>query len=190
MSDIHEILSLYRERGHSEYGGERVTQVEHALQTAMLAEQANASPALIAAALLHDIGHLVHSLPDDAPDQGVDDVHEDLGFRYLENTFGPDVTEPVRLHVSAKRFLCATDPEYAKQLSEPSIVSLSLQGGPMTREEVAEFEASPFAADAVRLRMWDDLAKTENLETPTLDYFKRFLSAAAINGRHQQGPCS
>ena len=171
MLTIDKILKLFEERGDSEYGGEAVTQLEHALQCATMAEQENASSALITAALLHDIGHLVHALPQDAPDQGVDDVHEELGCRYLKSAFGEDVTEPVRLHVPAKRYLCATDDTYMTTLSGPSITSLQLQGGPMSPEEVAEFEAGLFADGAVRLRRWDDLAKVRDLSTPPLEHF-------------------
>src|SRR5687767_13949425 len=104
------IQKLFEEHGDSLYGGEAVTQLEHALQASMLAENEDASPALITAALLHDIGHLLHNLPDDAPDSGIDDVHEELAYNRLRAHFGDDVTEPVRLHVDAKRYLCAVEP--------------------------------------------------------------------------------
>lgn len=109
MPNIEQIITLFRERGHSEYGGEAVTQLQHALQCAVLAEAEQASSSLIAAALLHDVGHLVHALPQDAADHGIDDVHEEPGQRYLRRVFDLAVTEPVRLHVAAKRYLCATD---------------------------------------------------------------------------------
>ena len=178
MPNVDDCLRVMRERGDSEYGGESVTQIEHALQCAWLAEQEDAPASLIAAALLHDIGHLLHNLPDDAPDAGVDDVHEELGYRYLSKIFGDKVAEPVRLHVPAKRYLCATESEYLDQLSEPSLVSLKLQGGPMSPEEVAAFEQDPFVQDAVRVRRWDDTAKIEDLETPTLDHFSQYLRAS------------
>lgn len=175
MNSVEHTLSLFRERGDSEYGGEPVTQLQHALQCALLAENENASPALIAAALLHDVGHLLHQLPNDAPDHGIDDAHEELGYRYLTRTFEEAVAEPVHLHVPAKRYLCATDPDYLAKLSEPSVVSLKLQGGPMTDGELAEFNANPFAKDAVRLRRWDDEAKVVDLETPPLEHFVKYL---------------
>lgn len=178
MPNVDDCLRVMRERGDSEYGGESVTQIEHALQCAWLAEQEDAPASLIAAALLHDIGHLLHNLPDDAPDAGVDDVHEELGYRYLSKIFGDRVAEPVRLHVPAKRYLCATESEYLDQLSEPSLVSLKLQGGPMSPEEVAAFEQNPYVQDAVRVRRWDDTAKIEDLETPTLDHFSQYLRAS------------
>lgn len=179
MASVEQCLEILRERGHSEYGGESVTQLEHGLQCALLAEQEGASTPLIAAALLHDIGHMLHNLPDDAPDQGVDDVHEELGYRYLKKIFGDAVAEPVRLHVPAKRYLCATEEGYLAQLSEPSVQSLKLQGGPMSDEEVAEFEKSPFVSDAVRLRRWDDEAKIPDLPTPSLDHYADHLRASA-----------
>ncbi len=127
--------------------------------------------ALVVAALLHDIGHLLHDLPEDAPDAGIDDRHETSGHHYLKEHFGPEVTEPVRLHVAAKRYLCAVDPSYQGQLSEPSLVSLRLQGGHMSEEELNAFRASPFWQDAVQLRHWDDEAKVVDLETPSLSHF-------------------
>lgn len=182
MSVIEQIENLFRDRGDSQYGFEAVSQQEHALQAAMLAEQAQASPALITASLLHDIGHLLHDLPDDATERGLDDRHEELGQRWLTQHFGRDVAEPVRLHVDAKRFLCAVEPSYEASLSEPSRQSMVIQGGTMTAEEVREFEALEFGGDAVQLRRWDDAAKVVGLLTPSLD---RFLQVATdcINRR-------
>ena len=186
MVTVEQIIKLFAERGDSQYGGEAVTQRQHALQCAALAVQAHASPALVTAALLHDIGHLVHALPDDAPDQGVDDAHEELGYRYLRQIFDESVTEPVRLHVPAKCYLCAVNSYYHAQLSEPSIVSLKLQGGPMSETEVAEFRAGSFAEDAVSLRRWDDLAKVADLATPAIEYFEKYLQAAAMHSMQQK----
>ena len=162
---------LFADRGDSEYGGEPVTQREHALQCALLAEQSNAATSLVVAALLHDVGHLLHDLPDDAPDEGIDDAHENSGNNFLKKFFGLDVTEPVRLHVAAKRYLCTVDPSYYEQLSEPSITSLKLQGGTMSDEEKAEFESSPYWREALELRRWDDLAKIVDLETPPVEHY-------------------
>ena len=175
MQQVDEILALFETRGDSEYGGERVTQIEHALQAAALAEQESASPELITAALLHDVGHLLHDLPDDAPDDGIDDRHESSANNYLKAIFPEDVTEPIRLHVAAKRYLCSVDAEYQAALSAPSVVSLELQGGPMSEEEVRAFHENPFAEDAVRLRRWDDAAKVPDLLTPTLSHFGSYL---------------
>ncbi|MDB5348212.1 MAG: phosphonate degradation operons associated domain protein [Schlesneria sp.] len=170
-----DILHLFNERGDSEYGGEAVTQQQHALQAALFAEQARSSPALIVAALLHDVGHLLHRLPDDAPDQGVDDRHESLAARWLRKHFESDVIEPVRLHVAAKRYLCAVEATYLEELSPPSLLSLQLQGGPMSENECREFAAHPFCEAAVALRRWDDAAKVPDMQTPTLAHFANYI---------------
>lgn len=179
MPSVDEILDLLARRGTSQYGGEDVTQIEHALQSAALAEAEGASGELICAALLHDVGHLLHELPDDAPDQGFDDHHERSAANRLTNLFPPAVVEPIRLHVAAKRYLCAVEPGYLETLSRPSIVSLELQGGPMSPKEVAAYEAGPFATDATRLRRWDDTAKVPDLVTPPLEHFATYVRAAA-----------
>lgn len=165
------IRELFARRGHSEYGGEAVTQLAHALQSAFLAETANAPPALIVAALLHDLGHLLHDLPDDAPDRGIDDRHEVCGQRFLAKYFAADVTDPVRLHVAAKRYLCSVDDNYLRGLSQPSLISYELQGGRMTPEELAAFRQEPHFAAAIDLRRWDDQAKVPGLATPDLEHF-------------------
>ncbi len=180
MSITDEIAKCFAERGNSEYGGEDVTQLEHALQCAHLAEQEASSAELIVAALLHDIGHLLHDLPVDAPDHGIDDHHENSGYRYLEKHFGIAVTLPVRLHVAAKRYLCTVDPAYQKQLSEPSLVSLRLQGGLMSEAELEEFRATAHWEDALRLRKWDDLAKVVDLQTPKLEYYLPLIDQVAL----------
>ncbi|RCS46278.1 HD domain-containing protein [Bremerella cremea] len=177
---VADILRLFRDRGDSAYGYEAVSQLEHALQAATLAVEANASSELISAALLHDIGHLLHELPDDAPDQGIDDHHENSGFHFLKSHFGPATYEPVRLHVDAKRYLCAVKAEYHEQLSEPSQVSLRLQGGPMNPEEVSQFESNPFYQAAVELRYWDDTAKDPAMKTPPLEAFEVHLRQAVL----------
>lgn len=174
------VVELFQLRGDSEYGGEAVTQLEHGLQAALLAEEEGASAELIVAALLHDVGHLLHDLPDDAPEQGVDDVHETSGKNFLRKIFPDAVVEPIALHVAAKRYLCAVDGDYMAKLSEPSQVSLGLQGGPMNSEEVQQFEAGPFFKDALRLRYWDDTAKVADLETPTLEHYARYMQQVAL----------
>ncbi len=175
------LIQLFNEHGGSQYGGEAVTQAEHALQTATLAREAGASPALVAAALLHDVGHLLHELPDDAPDQGIDDMHEALAARFLERHFVDAVTEPVRLHVAAKRYLCTVEPEYLQQLSEPSVLSLQLQGGLMSDAETEAFANNPFAQDAVQLRRWDDQAKDPELKTAPVEDFAEALSTSLLS---------
>lgn len=171
MTAIDEILTMFRRHGGEAYFGENVSQLEHALQAAALADAANAPPALICAALLHDIGHLVHDLPEDVADQGIDSRHEDIGNAWLSAHFGESVTAPVRLHVAAKRYLCATRPDYFAQLSPASIQSLQLQGGPMTPEEVTHFENEPRFSEAVELRLWDDQAKIPGWRVPDLDHY-------------------
>ncbi|QDU73527.1 hypothetical protein Pan97_05000 [Bremerella volcania] len=175
---VAEIIELFRDRGDSGYGHEAVTQLQHALQAATLALESNATSQLIAASLLHDIGHLLHDLPDDAPDQGIDDHHENVGFHFLKTHFGPATYEPVRMHVDAKRYLCAARPGYQETLSEPSQVSLRLQGGPMNPAEVTQFESNPHYHAAIELRIWDDTAKDPDKTTPPLEAFEPHLRRA------------
>lgn len=177
-----EVLSridgLFAERGGGEYHGEAVTQLEHALQAALTAEQDGRPATLIAAALLHDIGHLLHGHGEGYLEQGVNDRHEDLGARFLSRAFGPEVVEPIRLHVPAKRYLCASQPAYFATLSPASVCSLELQGGPMTADEVKAFEALPLFAAAVALRQYDDRAKVVGLATPPFAHFRKYLEAS------------
>ena len=159
----------------SEYFGEPVSQREHALQAAHLAEQEGASDALIIAALLHDIGHLLHHEGEDIADRGIDARHEAVGDAWLTHYFGPPVTEPARLHVAAKRYLCAVEPEYLRQLSPASQQSLRLQSGPFSPAEVQEFEQNPYFREAVRLRHWDDAAKISGWNVPGVEHYRARL---------------
>ncbi|MFA5246078.1 MAG: phosphonate degradation HD-domain oxygenase [Pedobacter sp.] len=168
---IQQIIQLFESKGDSMYGGEAVTQLEHALQTACLAQTEHAKDSLIVASLLHDIGHLLHDLPEMASDEGIDDVHEDLAANFLNRHFNDDVIEPVKLHVQAKRYLCATEEGYYDLLSQPSKTSLEFQGGIMNAEEVEKFMANPYFRDAIALRKWDDLAKDPDFVTPDLSDF-------------------
>ena len=177
---IDEIIDLFKKRGHSEYGGEAITQLQHALQAAQLAEKENSTAELVVAALLHDFGHLLHDLPDDAPDLGVDDFHEAAAESSLSQLFPPAVTEPIKLHVQAKRYLCSTDSTYAAKLSAASITSLRLQGGTMSEKELMDFKSSTHWRDALRLRIWDDLAKDPKIKTPSLDHYLDFLKKASL----------
>ena len=179
MTDvIDEIFATFRAHGDEAYLGEPVSQTEHALQTALAAEDDNAGPTLVASALLHDFGHLVHDLPEDCADLGVDSVHEDVGAAWLARFFVPAVTEPLRLHVAAKRYLCAVDASYVATLSEASIKSLALQGGPYDADGCRRFEQEPYWQDAVSLRRYDDTGKIEGLETPPLEHYRAYLEAA------------
>jgi phosphonate degradation associated HDIG domain protein len=182
------VMRLFKERGDAAYLGEPVSQTEHALQTAWAAEQAGAGGALVTAALLHDGGHLLHDLPEDCALAGIDDAHEVRGARWLSQHFGSEVAEPVRLHVAAKRFLCTTDPAYAERLSEASLRSLRLQGGPFTPAEAAQFGVHLHAEAAVMLRRLDEQAKVPGLHTPDLEHFRPFLEAARAARRNQDSP--
>jgi gamma-butyrobetaine dioxygenase len=175
---VDEIFRVFREYGAEQYLGEQVSMTEHMLQSAHFAEQDGAPPTLVAAALLHDYGHFVHEFEPDAAEHGIDTRHEDAGFAFLSAHYGPEVVEPIRMHVAAKRYLCAVDPSYLDELSPASIHSLELQGGSYGPADVAAFEASPHADDAVRLRRYDDAGKVPGLETPDLEHYRPVLEAA------------
>lgn len=180
---IDRIFDLFRTRGDMLYG-EEVTERMHALQCGTLALRQGCSPTLITASLLHDIGHLLHDLGEDIAERGVDARHEDIGWSWLRQWFPPAVTEPVRLHVAAKRYLCATDPAYQPGLSPSSLKSLYLQGGPMTEQEVREFEEGLFWRDAVTLRRFDDHGKDPSLSEADIEMFRPAIreSLRAANG--------
>ncbi|MGB3788252.1 MAG: phosphonate degradation HD-domain oxygenase [Phormidesmis sp.] len=177
MASIQAVLDKFSTHGHSQYGREAVTEKQHALQCATLAERAKSSPALIAACLLHDFGHLVHTLDQDAADRGIDNRHEYRALPYLRNLFPLAVTEPIRLHVNAKRYLCAIDEEYWDSLSPASKRSLTLQGGIFSEPEACTFISQPYAKDAVQLRIWDDLAKNPYMQTPSIEHFFPILDS-------------
>lgn len=183
MAITDEVTRLFHAKGESAYHGEAVSQAEHALQAAQLAELEGAADSLVVAALLHDVGHLVHGLDEDIAHRGIDAHHEDVGAVWLARHFGADVIEPVRLHVAAKRYLCATEPAYRAALSPASARSLQLQGGPFSAEEVARFALNPFARDAVRLRRWDDTAKVQGLAVPGLDHYLDRVRRVSLEGR-------
>ena len=156
---IDEVLALFDRYGAGRYD-EELSQLAHAEQTAALAESAGASAALVAAALLHDVGHLLELADADGPrDRTVDHHHEQRGAAWLAGLFSPAVTAPIALHVRAKRYLCAVDPAYREVLSAGSVARLERQGGPLDADAVVSFEANPGWQNAVSLRRWDDHAR-------------------------------
>jgi phosphonate degradation associated HDIG domain protein len=166
-----EIQTLFERRGHEQYAGEPVTQLEHALQTAAQAEAEGADDALVTAALLHDLGHLLQDLGATPTLRGIDDVHQYAAIPFLRGLFPERVLGGIALHVDAKRYLCATRAGYFDALSEDSKRSLALQGGSFDAGQAAQFLARPGAEEAVRLRLWDDRAKTAGAPTPPLAHF-------------------
>jgi gamma-butyrobetaine dioxygenase len=193
LTAVETIGELFAGPGARDYLGEPVTIGEHMLQAGTLAEAAGAEAPLVAAALLHDIGHLrsepsrggggpppqAAKLAGSSPPVSTEDRHGEAGARWLSQWFGEAVTEPVRLHVAAKRYLCAVDADYFGLLSGESVRTLSLQGGPMTAAEVAAFEALPHARAAVAVRRWDDQAKDPAVTPPRFAHFAALLAALA-----------
>ena len=171
-----ELLDIFVGRATRRYGLSEINQLQHALQAAALAEFDGAPPATVLASLLHDVGHMIHRLGEDPAGRGVDDVHEELGARWLAERFGPEVSEPVRLHVAAKRYLCAVESDYFAKLSPDSVRSLGLQGGPMSADEVEAFRRNPLYVEAVRLRRFDEAAKDPRAKTPDFDHFLRHVA--------------
>ncbi len=169
------LADILRRRGAESYLGENVTMSQHMLQAAYLAETEGASDALVAAALLHDIGHYTNEFPEDAQDRGIDNRHQISGAAVLAPFFPPAVTECVRQHVDAKRYLCAVDPEYFGRLSAASVLTLKLQGGPMGEDEVAAFRANPLLDSIVRVRIWDEGAKVAGRKTPPFAHYEPLL---------------
>jgi phosphonate degradation associated HDIG domain protein len=179
MGVSNEIRALFDGRGAETYFGESVSTLEHMLQAAHFAELEAADAPLVVAALLHDVGHLIQNAPDDIAEWHADGHHEVVGGRWLAKRFGSEVSDPVRLHVPAKRYLCATDGGYFAKLSPASVITLKLQGGPMSAEEVVAFEREPFWREAVRLRRWDDAGKVAGLKTRSLESYLLLVEATA-----------
>jgi gamma-butyrobetaine dioxygenase len=185
ISPADRIAELFASEGASDYLGEPVTVAVHMLQAGFLAETAGAAAALVAAALLHDVGHLRGADPSAAGLErsgqdlmtGTDNNHSERGAAWLAQWFPASVTEPIRLHVPAKRYLCAVESSYLGRLSEASVYTLSVQGGPMSEEEAQWFERSPWAGDAVAVRRWDDLAKDPSAAVPDFGHFRPLLES-------------
>ncbi|MEI6232141.1 MAG: metal-dependent phosphohydrolase [Planctomycetota bacterium] len=168
---IAELRSLFDGAGSALYFGEAVTEREHALQAAHLAAQEGAGNDLIIAALLHDVGHLLHGMGEHVADVGIDAHHELVGHAWMSQRFPPAISEPGRLHVAAKRYLCSKQSGYLAKLSPASAKSLELQGGPMSSAEVEEFEVQPFWQNALRVRAWDDRAKITGWDVPPFEAY-------------------
>jgi gamma-butyrobetaine dioxygenase len=189
-SPVDRLAELFTSAGAADYLGEPVTVAQHLLQAAALASAAGAAGALVAAALLHDTGHLrgADPLADEqqlsgrALMSGTDNDHGERGAGWLARWLPAAVTEPVRLHVAAKRYLCATEPGYLSLLSPASVYTLSLQGGPMTEAEAAAFAAGPHAADAVAVRRWDDAAKDPAADVPGFASYRDLLEGLLAAG--------
>lgn len=180
MNLADDVFSLFERRGSGAYFGERISMTEHALQAAWFAREESAPRELVVAALLHDVGHLLEAVPNDLGAWSTDARHEEIGARWLEQRVRPEVAGPVRLHVSAKRYLCATDGNYVAMLSHASLITLQLQGGPMAGNELLQFETERYYKEAVRLRRWDDQGKVVGLKTPGLAEYRELIEELAL----------
>jgi [1-hydroxy-2-(trimethylamino)ethyl]phosphonate dioxygenase len=170
------VIRLFEQRGQGRYGSEQVSQLQHALQCAVFAKRQGAGSAMIAAALLHDLGHIIDHQPmPESDNQNLDDAHEQRAYQWIKSNFGKSVADPVRLHVAAKRYLCTVEPEYLAKLSPASLKSFHDQGGLMSQSQIDDFRDEPFAFEAVELRRWDDLAKDPTMQTPAIDDFAPLL---------------
>jgi predicted HD phosphohydrolase len=183
MDDLHEaLLGIFGRKATARYGLSEINQLQHALQSGALAHARGEDAEGVVAALLHDVGHMIHGLGEDPASAGVDDRHEDRAAQWLARWFGDGVVRPVALHVAAKRYLCGTRADYHDQLSTDSKRSLALQGGPMTAAEAVAFEREPGYQAAVRLRLVDDLAKDPAATPPPFEWFLPMIDAAAARG--------
>lgn len=177
--NVDQIVGLYRAAGAGRLGMQAVDQERHAMQCALLAQEAGASSELVAAALLHDIGHLLTAMVAESAAH-TDDLHEYRGLSFLQGEYPQEVLEPIRLHVAAKRYLCATEPAYFNSLSPASRASLAVQGGPFSADEAAQFIAQPHAAAAIALRRWDDHARSPSRATPGWAHWRAVLESACL----------
>ena len=175
------IEDIFERRGAESYLGEEVTMAQHMLQAAQCAEEAGADNSQIVAALLHDIGHYKNEIPESSLAKGINNFHEEAGANFLEEYFPASVVEPIRQHVSAKRYLCAVQPDYFERLSSASIHTLNLQGGPMSEYEVREFEKNDYLEQCVNLRHWDEEAKDLNKQCPPFSYYRSLIEAQLIS---------
>jgi len=176
-SIVDHIEDIFRRRGAESYLGEQVTMAQHMLQTAQCAEQAGADNSQIVAALLHDIGHYKNEIHETSLAKDVDNFHEEAGANFLEDFFPISVVEPIRQHVAAKRYLCAVKSDYLEQLSSASLHTLNLQGGPMNKEEVEEFEKNDYLDQCIQLRFWDEESKDPEREHPPFIYYRPLIES-------------
>jgi phosphonate degradation associated HDIG domain protein len=177
LKSVDEVMALLERGGGEAYFGEPVTVLEHSLQAAWFVQRAGGDEALIAAGVLHDLGHLMHAEGEDAAARGLDTRHEELGVAALADHLPPSVLDPIRLHVAAKRYLCAAEPEYFAALSPSSVESLALQGGPMNEAEAQAFLALPHAREALVLRRADDAAKVRDLTVTSLSSYRALIQS-------------
>ena len=183
MLTLEDIELLFARHGSAQYSGEPVTQIEHALQTAYLAEQSEANDELVTACLLHDLGHLLNDQGETPSLRGIDDTHQYYALPFLRGLFSDAVLDAIKLHVDAKRYLCQANPDYFARLSDDSKRSLVLQGGVFSAEQAARFLDQSGAVEAVLLRQWDDLAKQADLVTPSLAHFLGRAERCALVSR-------
>ncbi len=174
------IIDLFGRRGAEEYMGESVSMAQHMEQSAACAVADGASDEIVIAALLHDIGHFVGDFPIDLLENGVDNRHQEAGAIFLETFYPPSVTEPIRLHVAAKKYLCAVDEQYFGHLSAASKQSLQVQGGPMSNAEIEAFESNPWHQAAVKIRLYDDDGKVVGLEIKPFESYREKLESLLL----------
>ena len=177
LSSVDEVFSILVSGGGTAYFGEPVSVLEHSLQAAAIIRDAGGGDTLMAAALLHDVGHLLHTEGEGAAERGLDTRHEELGVAALAGHLPASVLDPIRMHVAAKRYLCFAHPEYLDGLSPASRESLALQGGLMTAAEAESWLATPYAREALQLRRADDAAKIAGLRVPGLESYRPLLTA-------------
>jgi phosphonate degradation associated HDIG domain protein len=184
---LDDIERLFSRKGELMYTGEPVTQLEHALQTAWLAEESGADDALVTACLLHDLGHMLNEQGDTPTLRGLDDAHQYVVLPFLRGLFPDRVLDVIKLHVDAKRYLCCVNLDYWAGLSADSKRSLELQGGIYDRAQCAAFISQTAAIDAVKLRRWDDEAKQPDTSTPALAHFLERAARCCAAPSAQQG---
>ena len=180
MTAFRQIANVFNRRGKRLVSAEGISEQGHALQAAAIAERDGEPPAIVVAALLHDIGHMLQIPANDIVGMYASDHHEDIGAKWLACLFGPEVTEPVRLHVIAKRYLCATEEGYLEGLSNASIRSLAARGGPLCQANVAMFEANPYFESALKVRRIDDRAHRQHAPVAPLSAYASHIDSLML----------